>query len=431
MRKLKRNIDVAEIVCILSLLFFICIHFSSENILYEIGTNIENFFHFHTDINVLTMQSFLTAISSGIFASTLVAWFFYKQEFKSYKEKVFSKILKCNSEITKLYANIPYIEYLGNTDFEKLARCYYYEYYDNLCYEEALKAVEEYIKKSPKSAKRALKIKYNQMAEKVISHKTEQQLKDFLSNCKNNIEALSNKEDYTIQDILDGIVNTLDYKIEKASIAYNKILEYDMTELEKLVEDVCMENKISHRRKRFILERMKDYDLIFPTFNISLLDIVKKQMECLTEKMPLYDKAIKLYSIYQGNIVSIENITERLLTLHKRAQTHIETKFDMDNFEQLKKYNKKEILQTFMWVQGVFIDNTKIMLIDKEMNIAYNKFNYYVVNLGRLLLLEITDRYKFAEKTLFVIKNDRFKGNSHVFTKYFNGKDVNPDIYRQ
>ncbi len=101
MRTLKRNIYVAEIVCTLSLLFFVCIHFSSENKLYEIGTNIENFFHFHTDINVLTMQSFLTSISSGIFASTLVAWVFYKQEFERNKEITFLKILKCNSEITK------------------------------------------------------------------------------------------------------------------------------------------------------------------------------------------------------------------------------------------------------------------------------------------------------------------------------------------
>jgi hypothetical protein len=428
-RKLKINIKVAKIVCILSLLFFIFIHFLSENRLYKIGTNIENFFHFHTDINVLTMQSFLTAISSGIFTSTLVTWVFYKQEFKRNKEVVFSKILKCNYEITKLYENIPYIEYLGNTDFEKLARCYYYEYYDNLCYEEALKAVAEYIKKVPKSAKRALKLEYNQMAEKAISHKAEKQLKEFLSNCK-NIEAFYDKEDYTIQDILDGIVNTLDYKIEKASNTYNKILEYDMTELENLVEDVCMENKISHRRKRFILERMKDYNLIFPIFSISLLDIVKKQMECLTGKTPLLKKFKMLYCIYQGNIVSIKNITERLLTVHRRAQAHIKTKFDMDNFEQLKKYNKKEMLQTFMWLQEVFIDNTKIPIINEEMNIAYNKFNYYVVNLGGLLLFEITDRYEFAEKRLFVIKNDRFKGNNHVFAKTFNGEDINPDIYR-
>lgn len=295
MRTLKRNIYVAEIVCILSLLFFAGIHFSSENRLYEIGTNIEPFFHFHTDINVLTMQSFLTAISSGIFASTIVAWVFYKQEFERNKETVLSKILKCNSEITKLYANIPYIEYLGNTDFEKLARYYYYEYYDNLCYEEALKAGEEYIKKLPKSVKRTLKIEYNQMAEKAISHKAEKQLKDFLSKYKNNIEAFSDKEDLTIQDILDGIVKTLDYKIEKATIAYNEILQYDMTELKELVEDVCIANKISHRRKQFILKRMKDYNLIFPAFDISLLDIVKKQMECLKGKKPLYDKVIMFF----------------------------------------------------------------------------------------------------------------------------------------
>ena len=125
MRTLKRNIYVAEIVCTLSLLFFVCIHFSSENKLYEIGTNIENFFHFHTDINVLTMQSFLTSISSGIFASTLVAGVFYEQEFERNKEITFLKILKCNSEITKLYANIPYIEYLGNTKFEQLVQHFF------------------------------------------------------------------------------------------------------------------------------------------------------------------------------------------------------------------------------------------------------------------------------------------------------------------
>lgn len=203
-----------------------------------------------------------------------------------------------------------------------------------------------------------------------------------------------------------------------------------MTELKELVEDVCMANKISHRRKRFILKRMKDYDLIFPVFDISLFDIVKKQMKCLKGKKPLYDKVIMLFLEYQDNIVSIENIAERLLTLHERAQTHIKTKFDMDNFEQLKKYDKKEMLQTFMWLQSVFIDNTKVMIVDKEMNIAYNKFNYCVVNLGRLLLFEITDRYEFEEKALFVIRNDRFEGNSHVFSKYFNGEDVNPDIYR-
>ena len=64
------------------------------------------------------------------------------------------------------------------------------------------------------------------------------------------------------------------------------------------------------------------------------------------------------------------------------------------------------------------------------MNIVYNKFNYYVKNLGRLLLFEITARFEFEKKELFVIKNDRFEGNSHVFSKYFKGEDVRSDIYR-
>ena len=116
------------------------------------------------------------------------------------------------------------------------------------------------------------------------------------------MEAFSDKEDFTIQEILDSIVKTLDYKIEKVTIAYNEILQYDMTQLNELVEDVCMTNKISHRRKRFILKRMKDYDLIFPDFDISLFDIVKKQMECLKGKKPLYDKVIMFFDVYKDKI---------------------------------------------------------------------------------------------------------------------------------
>jgi hypothetical protein len=47
-----------------------------------------------------------------------------------------------------------------------------------------------------------------------------------------------------------------------------------------------------------------------------------------------------------------------------------------------------------------------------------------------LLLFEITARFEFEKKELFVIKNDRFEGNSHVFSKYFKGEDVRSDIYR-
>ena len=195
-----------------------------------------------------------------------------------------------------------------------------------------------------------------------------------------------------------------DYKIEKATNAYNEILQYDMTELNELVSDVCIAKRICRNRTRFILKRMKDSNLIFPIFNISLLDIIKTQIECIKRKNPIYDKIIMCLSVYQDNIVSIENIARRLLTLHERTQTHILTKFDMDNIELLKKYDKKEMLQTLMWLQRVFIDRAEIMIVDKRIPIVYNKINYYIMNLGRLLLLEITDRYEFIEKSSFVIK---------------------------
>lgn len=90
----KKYLCCKNSMCFLSAIF--CVYsFSSEKGLYEIGTNIEYFFHFHTDINILVMQSFLTSISSGIFASTLVAGVFYKQEFERNKRDSFIK----NSEM--------------------------------------------------------------------------------------------------------------------------------------------------------------------------------------------------------------------------------------------------------------------------------------------------------------------------------------------
>ena len=240
MRILKGNILIAETVCATSFLFFVCISFLPKNLLYEIGVDFENIFHIHTKINILTMQSFLITISSGIFTSTLVAWFFYKQEFQRNKEIVLSKILKCNSKITKLYANIPYIEYLGDTEFEKLARDYYYEYYSNRCCVESLKEGKACIDKLLKLNGTELDTEYNKMLESAISHKAENQLRKFLLKHENNAE---------VQDRLDSIIRTLDYKIEKATIAYNKILQYDITELKELVKDVCASNKISCRKK--------------------------------------------------------------------------------------------------------------------------------------------------------------------------------------
>ena len=174
------------------------------------------------------------------------------------------------------------------------------------------------------------------MLESAISHKAENQLRKFLLKHKNNAE---------VQDRLDSIIRTLDYKIEKATIAYNKILQYDITELKELVKDVCASNKISCRKKRLILKKMKDCDEIFPIFGISLLDVIKKQKEYFNKDTTIYDKVINFFLIYEDSKKSIENIVKRLLVLHERAQICIKTRLDMNDFELLGEYNKRiEIL---------------------------------------------------------------------------------------
>ena len=113
-------------------------------------------------------------------------------------------------------------------------------YYSNRRCVESLKEGKACIDKLLKLNETELDTEYNKMLESAISHKAENQLRKFLLKHKNNAE---------VQDRLDSIIRTLDYKIEKATIAYNKILQYDITELKELVKDVCASNKISCRKK--------------------------------------------------------------------------------------------------------------------------------------------------------------------------------------
>lgn len=100
----------------------------------------------------------------------------------------------------------------------------------------------------------------------------------------------------------------------------------------------------------------------------------------------------------------------------------------MNDFELLGEYNKR--IEILILLQNIFIDNTKITIEDKKIDIKYNKFNYYVINLEKLLLFEITDRYEFAEKDLFAIRSQRLEDGGYFFLKFFNDEDVNEDIYR-
>ena len=75
MKNKKQNIQVAIMVCFFSLLIYMTIHFSSEEHLFEVGSQVETFLGISTTIDVTTMQSFITTICSGVFASTLVTFF--------------------------------------------------------------------------------------------------------------------------------------------------------------------------------------------------------------------------------------------------------------------------------------------------------------------------------------------------------------------
>lgn len=429
MKNKRQNIQVAIMVCFFSVLIYMQIHFSSEEHLFEVGSQIEAFLGISTTIEVTTMQSFITTICSGVFASTLVTFFFYVQEYQREKQIHLQSIIRINKEICKYYSEIPYIEYGDSSDFSKLARTYYYEYYDNKLLEELSKASEGYLKTIPKSARRVLKADVKNSLPKPKEEKKNELL--------SYIKAHINLEDKSIvpEDILGDIIKTLDYKIDKAVEAYKKTLLVDLSELTDIYEDFSVFYGYGIRTRHFLKKRICDTN-IYPYLYLKKKDILVAQIKSVKNQTSLYSKLQAWMFVKEDNKSSTENAVKRICNLQQRAQTYIDKTFEMHDLEELKKYNKKELLSGLLTLQYVLFDTDKMEIRDtegnelKKIHFSYNKFIYYIENLNRLLMFDIMDRYKFLNTSDFALKVDRYEKGSHVYSKTFSGEDINPNIYR-
>lgn len=427
MRIKKRNIRTAIFICFMSFLIYSFVHFSSEEQLLEIGNEIEGKLRLCSNIQVTDMQVFITTIMSGIFASSLVALFFYVQEYQREKEVQLLKVIKLNGDICKFYKEIPHIEYDCNSNFGKLAIKYYIEYYNNKKVEDIIKDNDEFIKKIPKSKRR----KYRQIIEKTLPQKSNVAKTKLLSYIKNNPNVLSTNSKNLIlkpEEKLYDIIQEFDYKLEKAVEVYRKILSIDLAELEDILDDIDTFWSYGKGKREFLKEKIHDNE-IYPALYWTKKDVFLKQVEILKSSCSLSHKIDKLLIIRGQGRCSIQSIIQRIYDIQMRGMKIINNIFDYHDLEELQKYDKESLVDGIMTLQTRFLENGKSKFADKDVIYTYNKFVYYMINLDNILLYDLTKRFKYNPTADFAILRERFEGGSHIKVKVYQGKDVFGNLY--
>lgn len=424
----KRNIELATSVSIIMLLVLAYVHFADEEELFRVGNRIEEILHIYTNISVVKMQSFIEVVTSGVLGSALVALFFYTQDYYCEREKELHNAIEHINEFSKTYSEIPFCRYFENTDYAKLARYYYIEYYDNEFQLEVKKTADDYLKTIPKAARRVLKAEINnkKFGE---SYEAKSKLEKYLTERFNGVEAESCKE--YIEAELKTIIKEIDYKMEKAINAYQGIMELDMSEFESLADSVTTFKKYGIFKKRFLKKHMLDI-AIFPHLQISIKDLVTEQKRHVKVHKGVYNKLLAAYMVWDEYKCNTENVLKRIVRILKRTQKYTYSQFSMHNYSELKKYNKKELLVMLMILQKAFLgtDTAQILPEYEPILFSYNKVVYNITNLSRILLYELTERYEYRDIRTFAMVKDAYEKNQHIWSNSYSGEDLNSDFFR-
>ena len=424
----KRNIELATSVSIIMLLVLAYVHFADEEELFRVGNRIEEILHIYTNISVVKMQSFIEVVTSGVLGSALVALFFYVQDYYCEREKELHNAIEHINEFSKTYSEIPFCRYFENTDYPKLARDYYIEYYDNEFQLEVKKTADDYLKTIPKAARRVLKAEINnkKFGE---SYEAKSKLEKYLTEKFNGVEAESCKE--YIEAELKTIIKEIDYKMEKAINAYQGIMELDMSEFESLADSVTTFKKYGIFKKRFLKKHMLDI-AIFPHLQISIKDLVTEQKRHVKVHKGVYNKVLAAYMVWDEYKCNTENVLKRIVRILKRTQKYTYSQFSMHNYSELKKYNKKELLVMLMILQKAFLgtDTAQILPEYEPILFSYNKVVYNITNLSRILLYELTERYEYRDIRTFAMVKDAYEKNQHIWSNSYSGEDLNSDFFR-
>lgn len=424
----KRNIELATSVSIIMLLVLAYVHFADEEELFRVGNRIEEILHIYTNISVVKMQSFIEVVTSGVLGSALVALFFYVQDYYCEREKELHNAIEHINEFSKTYSEIPFCRCFENTDYAKLARDYYIEYYDNEFQLEVKKTADDYLKTIPKAARRVLKAEINnkKFGE---SYEAKSKLEKYLTEKFNGVEAESCKE--YIEAELKTIIKEIDYKMEKAINAYQGIMELDMSEFESLADSVTTFKKYGIFKKRFLKKHMLDI-AIFPHLQISIKDLVTEQKRHVKVHKGVYNKVLAAYMVWDEYKCNTENVLKRIVRILKRTQKYTYSQFSMHNYSELKKYNKKELLVMLMILQKAFLgtDTAQILPEYEPILFSYNKVVYNITNLSRILLYELTERYEYRDIRTFAMVKDAYEKNQHIWSNSYSGEDLNSDFFR-
>lgn len=429
----KRNIEFAIGLSAVSLLMYIFFHFSSEEQLLIIGQRIERIIGIPIAIQVNHMQTFLTTILSGIFASTLVALVFYIQDYQREKEVLFKKAMNINSDICKIYREIPYLDYLENNDSCSLARGYYVEYYRNKYIQEMKSKNDEYLKQFPKTTRNKLQRETQPLFQ--TSSEKKESLLSFLKAARTQASSENAATELPDDDtILEDIIKNIDYKTQKAREVYKRILETDLSELEEIIDEIVSWKCYSFLRCNFLRKGIKD-ETIFPALFLKPKDVITLMFTNAKQQPRLFDK-INALSLTKGRIRCSNNtVVSRILEMHKRGLTFIQAMYDLHNLGSDQPHSSTDMLQGLQALQHVFLGTDKMRINTKgeellEIPFSFNKFAYYALNLNRILLLDLTGRYEFAPLENFAMLADRFEEGKHIYTQSFSGDAINPDIYR-
>ncbi|WP_313581108.1 hypothetical protein [Lacrimispora sp.] len=424
----KRNIELAVDVCVVMFIVLVYIHFAEEDELLFLGYKIEEMLHIQTDISVIKMQSFIEIIVSGILGSTVVAMFFYVQDYQCEREKMLISAMDFVNKFCKIYSDIPFCRYFESTEYAKLARSYYIEYYNNELLREMKKTTDSYLRTIAKSARRVLKseIENKKMIE---THEAKLELEKYLKEVCKDMNEDSCKE--CIDDETNTIIKEIDYKIEKSVTAYKQIMEIDLSEYNNLIESVTSFKSYGLFKKLFLKKNLLDAEIL-PQLYISVKDLWREQRRHIKEQRGIYGKLLAAYRVWNEYKCNTENTLKRIVRILQRTQKYTYTQFSIHNYSGLKKYNKQEMLTLLRILQKSFIEEDEVQIIpdSKPITFSYNKVVYSVVNLKMILLYELTERYEYRIKSSFAMVKDAYENNQHVWSKTYSGDDLRTNFFR-
>lgn len=379
------------------LIIFTIFNFISTEAMLYVGNTIEGNLGLHTNIDVEKVRSFITAISSGILGSAIVAMLFYINEYASEKKDKILKIVRESNKLQKIYREFPFLEHEG--DYYRLERNYYFEYLDNKRKKKFNDAIDNLVHTVPKKMKREIR-EHNKRIIQTESFKYRNELKEILENNPEIRKRRFSDDVIEVEQSLKDILVKYDMYIDRMMETIKKLNRYEYENLELYVEEYKCVLNFTKSKKRKILKY----------FNPEINEIERIYPYVLNEK------------------VSSEIIANRIYIIHKRFIEKINT--HMQNIEDIKRCaDRKQAFSLFIQLQKDIYGTDVKKLSEIELHYAYNKLNMCVDNLQWILIGELTNSYKYYSQERYVRKGESVEYGGA--TKLIDMTGAYMDIYRK